>query len=251
MSTSQGYTTLDTLIREIILNEGRTTLHKYLWYLSYALKANRQFAIDDSKEFKTTKLVMDNKKSVRFPEDLIQWNKIALVFRDRTKVFVPDETIALTFNKDGAIYQPNDPWISNEELDIPFYNYSDRYGAYQNLTVHGKAYNSIGYYRMNEACREIQFSADVDKCSVYVEYVANCSSPCNKMFVPVIAMDMIQEAIKYYDLKFRFSESDKRVVDQFLTWDRERMRYKGRISDLSEGGLRNINMRNTHVFFKI
>jgi hypothetical protein len=251
MKTTQGYTTIDNLIREIILNEGRTTLHKYLWYLSYALKAHRQFAIDDSKEFKTKKLVMDNKRAVRFPDDLIQWNKIGLMFKDRVEVIVPDETIALFHEKEGSVYQPNDPWISDEVWDIPFHNYYNAEGRRQNMFLRGKAYNRVGYYRLNEACREIQFSADLDKCSVYIEYVGNCSSPCNKTFVPVIAMDMIQEAIQYYDKKFRHGEADKRTIDQFNVWDRERMRYKGRISDLSEDGLRNVNFRNTHVFFKI
>ncbi len=251
MKTTQGYTTLDNLIREIILNEGRTTLHKYLWYLSYALKAHRQFAIDDSKEFKTKKLTMDSKRAVQYPSDLIQWNKIGLMFADRVEIIVPDETIALFHEKEDAVYQANDPWVSREEWTVPFWNYYDYDNLRRNMYVRGKAYNRIGYYRFNEACREIQFSADLDKCSVYLEYVANCTSPCTKTFVPVIAMDMIQEAIHYYDNKFRYGEADKRTVDAFLTWDRERMRYKSRISDLSEDGLRNVNFRNTHVFFKI
>lgn len=250
MKTSQGYTTLDNVIRELILNEKRTTLHKFLWYLSYAIKAFRAFKIDDSREVKTTKLVMDYKKAVKFPEDLIQWTKIGLMWQDRVKMFIPDNTIALFHEKEGAIYQPNEPWVSRETSEIPFYNYYDN-GLRRNFILKGKGYNSIGYYRFNEACREIQFSADVDQCSVYVEYIANCSSPCNKTYVPVLAMDMIQEAIKYYDLKFSYGEQDKRTIDQLLTWERIRMSYKGRVSDLSESGLRDSLFRTTHQFFKI
>jgi hypothetical protein len=247
---SQGYISIDSLIREILLNEGRTTLHKYLWYLSYALKSYRQFSIDDSKIVKTVKLQMDNKKAIKFPDDLVTWNKIGLMYRDRVQLFVPDETIALLFEKEGKVYKPNDPWISNN-MDVPFEDYYDSNGNIISFSVQAKAYNSIGYYRINEACREIQFSADVMSTSVYIEYVALCASPCNKTYVPIIAMDMIQEAITYYDLKFKYGESDKRTIDQFLTWERERMRYKSRISDLSESGLRNIIFRNTHRFFKI
>lgn len=251
MKTEQGYTTLDNLIREILLNERRTTLHKYIWYLSYAIKSFRQFMIDDSREVKTTLLVMDNKKSVKFPNDLISWNKIGLIFKDRVKLFIPDETIALYHEKEAGVYQPNEPWISRDALDLPFYNYYDSARGRTILNLKGKAYNSIGYYRFNEACREIQFSADVDKCSVYVEYLANCCGPCNKTYVPIVAMDMLQEAIQYYDMKFRFGEHDKRTIDQRLTWEASRMSYKGRVSDLSEQGLRDIIMRNTHQFFKI
>lgn len=251
MKTEQGYTTLDNLIREIILYEQRTTLHKYLWYLSYAIKAFRTYKIDDSREVKTKQLIMDYKKSVQFPSDLIQWTKIGLVWRDRVKMFIPDESIALYFNKEGAVYQPNEPWVTNDAYQIPFYNFYNNFGERQDFRLIGKAYNSTGYYRLNEACREIQFSADVDQCSVYIEYIGNCDSPCNKTYVPVVAMDMIQEAIQYYVLKYKYGEQDKRTIDQYLTWDRSRLQYKGRVSDLSESGLRDSLFRNTHVFFKI
>lgn len=251
MKTAQGYTTLDNLIREILLNERRTTLHRYIWYLSYAIKSFRQFMIDDSREVKTTLLIMDNKKSVRFPDDLISWNKIGLIFKDRVKIFVPDETIALHHEKEAGVYQPNEPWVSKNTLDLPFYNYYDTARGRRTFNLRGKAYNSIGYYRLNEACREIQFSADVDKCSVYVEYLANACGPCNKTYVPIIAMDMLQEAIQYYDRKYRFGEQDKRTIDQRLSWEASIMTYRGRTSDLSEQGLRDIIMRNTHQFFKI
>ncbi len=251
MKTEQGYTTLDNVIREILLNERRTTLHKYIWYLSYAIKSFRQFMIDESREVKTTLLIMDNKKSVKFPNDLIQWTKIGLIFKDRVKLFIPDETIALHFEKEGGVYQPNDPWVSRDALNLPFSNFYDDVRGRINLPLKGKAYNSIGYYRFNKACREIQFDAAVDKCSVYVEYIANVCGPCNKTYVPIVAMDMIQEAIQYYDRKFRFGEHDKRTIDQRLTWEASVMNYKGRVSDLSEQGLRDIIMRNTHQFFKI
>jgi len=251
MKTEQGFTTLDNAIREILINEQRTTLHKYLWYLNYAIKSYRKFKIDDSKEFKTVKLVMDSKKAVKYPMDLIQWNKIGLMWRDRVDIIIPDETIAMFHEKEGSVYKSNDPWISEEEWDVRFHNYHHHSGSYSGMTLKGKAYNSAGYLRLNDACREIQFSADVDHCSVYVEYVANCDSPCNKTFIPVIAMDMLQEAIKYFDYKYRFGEQDNRTQVQWMVWDRERMTYKGRISDLSQEGLRNVRFRNTHQFFKI
>ncbi len=251
MKTTQGYTTLDILIREIINYEQRTTLHKYLWYLSYAIKAFRAWKIDDSREVKTKQLVMDYKKAVRFPSDLIQWTKIGLMWKDRVQFFVPDESIALHFEKEGAVYQPNEPWVTKEPFQIPFYNFYNNFGERQDFRLVGKAYNSIGYYRFNEACREIQFSADVDHCAVYVEYIGNCDSPCNKTYLPVVAMDMLQEAIQYYDLKYKHGEADKRTIDQYLAWDRVRLQYKGRVSDLSESGLRDSLFRNTHVFFKI
>ncbi len=251
MKTEQGYTTLDILLREIIQYEQRTTLHKYLWYLSYAIKAFRAWKIDDSREVKTKKLIMDYKKAVRFPGDLIQWTKIGLMWKDRVQMFIPDESIALSFEKEGAVYQPNEPWVTKEPFQIPFYNFYNNLGERQDFRLFGKAYNSIGYYRFNEACREIQFSADVDHCSVYVEYIGNCDSPCNKTYLPVVALDMLQEAVQYYDLKYKYGEHDKRTSDQYLAWDRERLKYKGRVSDLSESGLRDSLFRNTHVFFKI
>jgi len=250
MEAKQGFTTIDNLIREILINEGRTTLHKYLWYLSYAIKSYRQFKIDDSLEVKTTKLTLDPKKAAKYPNDLIQWNKIGIKFADRVAIILPDSTISLLHEKEGAVYKANDPWISNEILTAQFHD-TQNLDNLDGLVFQGKGYNSVGYYRFNDACREIQFSAELDRCSVYVEYIAMCSSPCNKTYVPIIAMDMLQEAIKFFDFKFRYGEHDRRTIAQASAWDREQMRYKGRISDLSYEGLRNVLFRNVHNFFKI
>jgi hypothetical protein len=251
MKTTQGYTTIDNVIRELIQNEGRTTLHRYLKYLSYIVKAYRHFQINLSKEIKTDMLRLDNKRAARYPDDLIRFTKIGLVFKDRVQVFIPDDTIALHFEKKGAVYQPNQAWVTPEELSYGFENYLTDTGQRSTVYVTAKGYNSIGYYKMNDACREIQFSADVDKCSVYVEYIANANAPCNKTYVPVVAIDMMQEAIKYYDLKYKYGENDGRTRAQWLAWDNSIMTYKGNTSDLTESGIRNILFRHTHRFFKI
>jgi hypothetical protein len=178
--------------------------------VGFALKFSMNHAIMD----KTVILKLDNKKSVQFPDDCVMPRKVAWQSGDRIIGFQIDSRIALkhSYVDDVVNATPNtpfdahQPWPYNENAQLSNLTLAD--GSVGSLGVNIIGYNGLGYFRINWACREIQFSSDTPstfKC--YLEYKTNGFSPKSKSTIPEFAAKLGEDYIHWQMARFKHGDA--------------------------------------------
>lgn len=204
--------TLDQIVRSYLHKRGKTTLHGYARILNVLIDFVRKFALNHAYLDKTVELKMDTKKAVAFPTDCIKPSKIGWKTGDRVVGFEVDTTIALThdFTDDGVSptvntsYDGTQSWPYNGT--ILFTNYYTNDGS-ASLKAYKLGNNGAGYYKINWAAREIQFSSDVKTdWTIYIEYKSNGFEPKTRTTIPEpfakLAEDYIHWQLARFDKRF-------------------------------------------------
>jgi len=249
MST-QGYVTLDSIIRSACEERDDLSLKKYRKYEMWALESLQEMRIDVAQEIKTTSYTIDQYTlSVPFPKDMAKWTKIGHKEGDRIKVFTVNNRLILTNDTDdcglpvkNAKYVPNYSILGfdqNSGIDEADSNgfwlnnwgtYADTSGAIYGF---GAGVQGDGQFRIDSANRRFVFDSRYANKLIYIEYVTNGINPSGGSLVD----EVIERAIKYYIL-WRDCENDpnrglgekQRAEDQYR--NQERLAYR-RTSDLT------------------
>jgi len=74
-----GYVTLDTIVRDLLSEEGRNTTHEYLRYLNFANKGLKTLTYDVLGETKITLLTINDALRADLPDDFIDYSFVGLV----------------------------------------------------------------------------------------------------------------------------------------------------------------------------
>lgn len=166
---------------------------------------------------KTVELKLDNKKSVAFPDDCVMPRKVAWKSGDRIIGFQIDNRIALTHSYTDDVvnatpnnsFDPNQPWpYNNTDSNSQLSNLILSDGTICSLGVNIIGYNGLGYFRINWACREIQFSTDTPSSfKIYLEYRTNGFNPKSRSTIPEFAAKLGEEFIHWHVGKYKFGDA--------------------------------------------
>lgn len=231
---NKGYETIDSIVRSYLADQGYNTLHKYIQYLHWGLKALRIWNMDSAEEVKTVKLSMDARKAIKLPDDYINWIKVGIKVGDRIDAFVNDNSIALHHEKKPMEKpKPNEPYCKYR-----FMNYRDGNGKFLGyVDGYGYGHNGVGYFRVNEALREIQFSAEVNRCSVLLEYVSDGFNPHSETLVNMKVSQLITEYIRYSEARYKLGDSASETRARKEEYIEEQLATSGRFNSLSLEGI--------------
>lgn len=233
----KGIISIDEVVRSLIADEGRNTLHKYIWYLHYALDFVREWSIDYHTNIVTKKLKLDENKGVCFPDDYVNFNSVGVKIGDRIMAFTQDST--LTSITDGN--EPNKRFVDEYESSSPysqiipysFYNLKTKDKNDRELDVYLMGATYPGYFNIDEKRKRIQLSAEVLEDYIYLEYVTN-GLKCSEMSViPEIAYAMCKEWIRWKYAKNKFGSESARAKSLEQDYSVERDRVLVRRSKLS------------------
>lgn len=220
---------LDEIIRNYMIAQGRTTLHGYLRYLKYLIDFLRDVSLTHSVLDKTIALKMDQKKAIQVPEDYIIWSKIGFQVGDRIVAFEKDNTINLNheISADGL-----EAPVANIAFNIAkfpytslvFNNFTTQEGELGFLNGVGLGHNGVGYFRTTSD-REIQFSSDLDAdTTIYLEYKTNGFNPSTKSSVPEIMAKLGEDYINWQMARTKMgdaaAETSARKVAYFDEYDK-------------------------------
>ena len=200
---TQGYSTLDSLIREECLQMEDYNLSNYLRYLSFAKEAIRDYTLNHKEEVSVVVDVTSSIATLSFPDDMVQWSRIGTVVGDRIKELIINNKLALVHNLDGngqpinnTAYTPNFGLPNSSSSDT-----GDGYTIYNVLyegdTVYGfgnGGYLNDGQFRVDKDNRRFQFSSDWTNKTIYLEYVSTGLSPTSSTMVD----ENQRKAIKLY-----------------------------------------------------
>lgn len=170
----QGYVSLNSIVKDAMIDVGEDTEHLYTRFLHWAFEAVKDFHFDTAREVVTKKIKMHPTKTVDFPLDFVDWVKLGIVAGDRLWTYGVNARLSLYHNTDecgNPIGRPtHEYWSSSPSVSGGYW--FNNYNGY-NLFGYGGACHNSGYYRVNRKERQIQFSSEVNTSDVYMEYITN------------------------------------------------------------------------------
>jgi hypothetical protein len=251
---SQGLIKIDTIVREALADKNYSTLHNYPRYLLFALRMLRKLDIDFSETIKTRELPISVKKTVKYPEDYIAYNKVGIKVGDRLRLMTRDNTIT---SHTPSKYEANSPFYKevNSTTSYRFYNYypyNNGTGSsfYDYVDVRGYGHNGVGYFTPVDGCREFQISSEVTAKTIILEYIATNYNPDTETFVPILAQDVFREYIHWQDAMHKSNTPVSKIMSADQEFWSELGNYNMRMSDLSYSGIQDALRRNTTLSIK-
>lgn len=234
---SQGYTTLDQIVREACMELDDNGLHNYNKFMLWAMEGLQEMRVDDFQEIKSILVTTSTIATVPFPVDMAKWTKIGEVSGDRVKVFTINNSIMLNHKMDCGIEQNNPKYQAKTHLNIDqisgdidngywFYGYGTSGAIYG----YGNGVQGDGQFRIDKSRREFQFSSQYASKPIVLEYVSTGLNPTGQSYV---------------------EESIRKAVKEYIFWmNTERSRTAGmgdkqRAKDLYDMAARVASRRNT------
>ena len=177
----QGYVKLYDIIMEALADEQRTTLHKFVWYLNYAIRGYNRLMMDVDQMAKTKCYKLEPSKVLPYPQDMIGWIMVGVKVGDKIVAAVPDNSI---------FREKNDQRYLPRAAHFRFVNLYDQYEGFRRRDLWGvlHADNLVGRFRDNKEKKRFEFAADFRDDKVYVTYIGNCVEPDTETEVPAGAV---------------------------------------------------------------
>lgn len=128
------------------------------------------------------------------PEDCIRIIRVGVILSNgRIYTMTLDEQLALkeeTFNCDSENIPPT------ATAGIP--NVTDRYGLTSKYQIRGGR-SELGFYRLNESLRRLEFNPQMEMSEVVIEYVSSGLSIDGQTYVPAKVREVVIAYIKFKD----------------------------------------------------
>jgi hypothetical protein len=178
---TQGFETLDKIIRDECLIQEDYNLSNYLKYLTFAKEALRDWKLNNKNEPTVLVATTTNIATLAFPDDYLQWSRIGTIEGDRVKTFIVNNNLALYHAEVDGEEVNNEPYQPSFGTPISSgtafcYNLLyDPTGAIYGFGNGG--YLNTGQFRVDTANRRFQFSSDYTETEVYLEYVGTGLNP--------------------------------------------------------------------------
>lgn len=233
----RGYTSIDNVIREYLAGQGYNTLHEYMISLMFALEGLRKWNKSSGKMIKTVMIPMDNKRFVRYPKDYLGYCKIGLPIGDRIVTFTKDNSISLhhdTTTKGSFINQLYGASL-NFTYVYDFINFRTTNGQLGALIGYGWGHNGVGFYK--EGANGFQFSSEVKKCSIYMEYISDGFDPDSQTLVNAYAAELIRDYMWYCKARFELGDSHRETKSRYQKYLDEYDDIRAFLSDVSYEGI--------------
>jgi hypothetical protein len=202
------YTSLDEIIKSLLVQLELAGEHSYLRFFELARIGLKELSFDTARHIKTSLLTVNSAtNSASLPEDYIGYTKIG--------VYNSDGTISYLAKLDtlykGAI-TPSGATNTSTDTDPPVWidGAGKQYGK-------GGGQNSHGYYRLNEIAGTIELSSSVSASQLVVEYITdgldNVDGSSNVQIHSFLA-EALKTYIYWAHIKYKrdFTATDKEIA---------------------------------------
>jgi hypothetical protein len=216
MDATQGFTTIDSIVRDECLAQDDLGLHNYMKYLSFAKEGLRDFSLDKKNQVKVIVGQTSNLATLPFPSDYVNWSKIGTVEGDRVKTLIVNHKLALAHGNDecgepvnNSPYTPNYASPVAGGIGTVFNNaylfFNMTYDTSTSIYGFGNGgYLNDGQFRVDSANRRFQFSSDWTGKNIYLEYVGTGLNPTGQTVVD----ENTRKCIKLY-IRWQALETNK------------------------------------------
>jgi hypothetical protein len=210
---------LDEVVREYIISEGRDSMHKYPQYLQFAIRGLKELQYDVYGVPKVEVLTVDTLSSVTLPQDVIR--VIRMGFVDGTGRFVEiysDNTLVVDAEGNYNCSTGNNETPTVNASGQPLYfTYDDLQNVFRNGQVVGRQYGNAGggvySYRVDETRGTIQFSSNVSG-QIVLEYLADPNKVNGQFLIHPFLIEPVMAFIYYASMRYNraFSPGEKQYA---------------------------------------
>lgn len=227
------YVSIDYIVKNVMVQlESENNFKKYQTYLSYAIRGMRELGLTSAPYVKTAHLEMLSNKAINLPSDYLRYTKIGICVNGRILTLGLDNSLCLNDNYSEC----GDPLeiamanLSEDELENVdgFFGYGFGY-PFLDTFVNGQfvggiygvggGYNSRGYYRVNEAMNQIQFTSDVPSETIVLEYIADPINPDGSASVPKNAIEALIAFVNWKVLEYKRGVPLSAAADAERKWN--------------------------------
>lgn len=204
--------TLNEVIRDNIIEEGRTTLHKAEQYLALGVRAVRELNISVGGSIKTVMLTPTTYNTIAAPDDMFSWSKLGVCIGGvvYNLAMNPDMCFPHMRNDCGELqpepYAPYEgqfgQYLANAGLDVGWvywaYTSYNEFGEFTGrLYGQGSGMVQIGLYNYNQETREFVLTPNLQNLSIVLEYT---TTGIDQASVPV-PQEAIEPVISFINWK--------------------------------------------------
>lgn len=240
-NTFAGIVSLDEVTRSWLM-DWQYGMERYEQGKHWIIEGYRDFHFDQAREVKTVQLSLTPWKSVQWPDDMVDWCMIGIVFNQQIRCFTNDSRISLYLPDQNPIDGlPDTRTGSNSEPDYSevsskywFYNYDSRWmdkGKLFGLAVKG---NGQGEFKPNRERREFQFDIALDSVTpIYLEYISNGVTVNGKTVVNVYAAKLLKRYADWCKLKYSKSANQAEIQRAENDYYREMRLVQSRLNPIT------------------
>lgn len=212
MSIPSGYTTVKAVVLSAISDNQESSLHKYPYYLLWAIQGLREYYLDQSPDENviTKKVKVDTRGQAAMPEDLKKILRVGIVSNGRMYEILQDNKIS-HFRE-----QPFDSKNTGNGNTSYFCNY--QYHSYWSNIVCYQSNSIGGGYKPDYGCRKISING-LNINNVYIEYVSTSIVTSPYAAIPEAFEAYIRCYIDYMESRQR--DRKRRMALSAMTKDLE------------------------------
>lgn len=249
--TSEGYITLDNVVRSHLFSKGEDTLHGYLPALKFALDGLKKINMDGSREIKTVMLVADSNNTVKFPSDMLTYTKVGIKYGDRIYTYPNDSTLSRHFDTSEIYPEPNTPYspamMAPAVYQYEFLNYLDIFGDFTAVTGIGWGHNGQGYFTPDWQSRLFIFSGDLKQNEVYLEYKTDGTKVNTQTEVSEHVEMALQAYMGWQESRYALGDASKETAMRKREWFSERDQSNALSNSIDAEDIRDVLRRTTEI----
>ena len=169
MGTSK---TLDEIIQNLLIDEGKNSEAEYLRYFNIALRGLKELNMDAGKDIKSIELTVLSNGSVDFPADYVGYTKLGRIDSDgRVHVLGVDRRrVRKTTFQSTSIINSTD---SDDYFIFKNFMFNGNLGSIYGI---GGGNNAVGYYTEDRKNNRFIFNGGLKGKRIVLEYITDGSS---------------------------------------------------------------------------
>lgn len=238
-----SYTSLDNIVKQVLLDIGENTEHKYMRFLQWAIRGLKEFHYDVLNEPKTVvfKTINDN-HTIDMPADYVNWSKVGVIRGGKIFTLQQNATFPFPRLKDDCGVEINDfasvTCLAAEQTQkvtgpwTIFFNYRNGRNL-GNLFGLGGGFNPFGYFRVDKEMNQIAFTSEVPNGPIVLEYVHNGINPDGSAKVHVFVEEALIAFIHWKRTQQERGRAQSEKARARHDYFEERRRARSRLSQFS------------------
>lgn len=244
-SNYDKYYSIKALAEDVLDDRGETD-HMLMRYIKWALRGYIEVSLDDHQEPITMHIDMDDKRTIVIPDDYVDWAKVAIQIDGKLKTIGVNGNLIQQSNEDECRNPILETDINRMPTGIDF----DNYGGYyflnydgSNVYSYGGGLNHDNYFKVNEKLRLIEFSSNVNKTRVYLEYISNGVDPSGNTVVHPYMADYVRKYIHYEVEMVSSKKTEASISRRFNDMKNARVILRARYNDLDPTTFTNLTRK--------
>jgi hypothetical protein len=239
--------TLDEIVREYMIGEGKESFHDYPRYLQMAARGLKEMNTDVSAVPMVSILEVEDGGRATLPQDLIRPIRIGFAGSDGRFIEIYSDN-TLIVGTDGVYSCATDTDnLSGLDQTVPISsNIADLSGSFRNGEVIGRQYGNVGgsvfSYRMDWARGVAEFSSNISG-QVVLEYLGDPQKVDGQYIVHPFLIEPILAWLAYSLIRFKKSVSPNEKNYAFQQYVNKKRHARIRFASESIGSIINASRK--------